>query len=53
MEIKAYHRYQLELEDRRIASIEFDGEKTNRFVEPDDQKKLPKLYVIKYGSEVL
>jgi len=53
METKAYHRYQLGLENRKISSIEIDGKKTNRFMQPDAQNKLPKLYVIKSGSEVI
>lgn len=53
METDVYYRYQLGLEDREISSITLDGEKTDRFMGPDNQDKLPKLYVIRSGSEVV
>ncbi|MBT9137995.1 MAG: hypothetical protein DDT31_00539 [Syntrophomonadaceae bacterium] len=41
------------LKNRKIASIEMSGHKVKSFTPPDTKNKLPKLYVVKSGSEVI
>lgn len=53
MGVKNYHRYRLKLKGRQIESIEINGQKVRTFVEPDNHSGLPKLYVVKSGSEVI
>jgi len=53
MELRNYNKYRLRFKDKEISSIEMDGQEINRFVDPDNQSKRPKLYIIKSGSEVI
>lgn len=53
MEGKNYQRYRMMLKNRKIASIEMSGHKVESFTQPDTKSKLPKLYVVKSGSEVI
>jgi len=53
MQVKNYQRYRIMLENRRIASIEIGGRKVRGFTQPATKNKLPKLYVVKSGSEVI
>jgi len=53
MEGKNYQRYRIMLKNREIASIEMRGHKVKSFTQPDTKNKLPKLYVVKSGSEVI
>ena len=53
MEVKNHHNYRIKLRDRQIISIERNGQKIESFVEPDNHSKLPKLYIVKSGSEVI
>ena len=53
MELRNYNRYRLRFKDKEILSIEMDGQEINRFVGPDNQSKLPKLYIIKSGPEAI
>ena len=53
MEVNKYNHYRVNLKDRRIASIEINGQKVKSFVQPDNHSELPKLYIIKSGSEMV
>jgi hypothetical protein len=48
-----YHRYNVKLKERNIVSIERSKGKAHYFVEPDNHSQLPKLYIVKSGSEVI
>jgi predicted GIY-YIG superfamily endonuclease len=52
MEVNKYNHYRVNLKDRRIASIEINGQKAKSFVQPDNRSE-PKLYIIKSGSEIV
>ena len=53
MQVKNCQRYRIMLKNRKIASIEMSGHKVRSFTQPDTKNKLPKLYVVKSGSEVI
>ena len=53
MDVKNYHRYRLQLANRKIVSIEHNGQKVKSFTQPDNHSKLPKLYILKLKSEVI
>jgi hypothetical protein len=53
VEVTNYRKYRIKLKDRRIVAIEMNGQNVKTFNEPDNRSKLPKLYVVKSGSEVI
>jgi len=53
MQVKNYQRYRIVLKNKRIASIELDGHEEKGFKRPATKNNLPKLYVVKSGSEVI
>lgn len=53
MDVKNYRRYRIILKNRQIVSIEINGNQVRSFIQPDNHSKLPKLYIVKSGSEVI
>lgn len=53
VELGNYNRYRLRFKDKEISSIEMGRQETNRFVSPDNQNKLPKLYVIRSRAKAI
>jgi hypothetical protein len=53
MQVKSYQMYRLRLKDRQIASIDMGKQTVKNFTQPDTKNKLPKLYVVKYRSEII
>ena len=45
-------RYKLKISKNGYQCIEADGEEVNHFISPDTKAGIPKLYVVKNGSEV-
>ena len=50
---KTYRRYQVYLKDRQIESVQLVGTQLRSFTYPDTKRGLPKLYIVKAGSEVV
>lgn len=53
MELKNYQRYRIKFKDKKIISIELNGQNVKSFKHPVTKNKLPKLYVVKSGSKVI
>ena len=50
--MRNYHKYRVNLTNRQIASVVMNGKTIRGFLHPDNQSQLPKLYVVKSGSEI-
>lgn len=48
-----YHKYHIKLKNRKIHRIYMEGRELASFVKPDNQSRLPKLYVVKSDSEIV
>ena len=53
MGAKNYHRYRFRLKNRQIESVQLVGTQLRNFRDPDTKQGLPKLYIVKAGSEVV
>jgi len=53
MELKNYQRYRIKFKDKKIISIELNGQNVKSFKYPVTKNKLPKLYVVKSESNVI
>jgi len=53
MEDRQYQKYRINLENKKIVSIELNGSKVGSFLRPVTKGKLAKLYVIKSKGQVL
>ena len=53
MELKNYQRYLIKFKDKKIISIELNGQNVKSFKHPVTKNKLPKLYVVKSESKVI
>lgn len=56
--IKNYHRYRIKIKNRRIVSKEKENKNgkmvtVNYFEQPVTNNKLPKIYVVKYKSDII
>ena len=47
------HRYRVRLKDGRVEHVELEGSQSRGFRAPATGKKLPKLYVIVHGKQVV
>lgn len=47
-----FNRYKLEVSPSNYHCIEVNGEKLNHFIAPDTNTGIPKLYMVKNGSEI-